>query len=148
MLGKYEDLIPLPSNRNWRGNKAVFPRTLSSQLLMLSRFSTHLCNSMLWHQSLPGLRATAPGRSRSSVQITGVCVESPEFLSSCKFMPQLCRQALIWRLCVFIPASAACSIWPWRGKKFLSPKIWNSGMGLTAALCLWASWVHSYSIKH
>lgn len=121
MLEKYEHLIPLPSNWNWRGNKAVFPHTLSSQLLILSRFSTHLYNYMLWHQSLSGLSATAPGTSLSSVQITGVCVESPKFLSSCRFTPQLCWQTLIWHLCVFIPASAACSIWPWQGKKSFFP---------------------------
>lgn len=91
MLEKYEDLIPLPSNRNWRGNKAVFPHTLSSELLMLSRFSIHLYNYMLWHQSLLGLSETAPGTSPSHL------CRLQEFASS---HPSFCPPAGSRRRCV------------------------------------------------
>lgn len=150
MLEKYEDLIPLPSNRNWRGNKAVFPHTLSSELLMLSRFSIHLYNYMLWHQSLLGLSETAPGTSPSHL------CRLQEFASS---HPSFCPPAGSRRRCVgglwsdvyaFL-SQLVLHVQSDRDggkKKFLSTKIWNSGTGLTAVLCLGASWVHSYSIKH
>lgn len=111
MLEKYGDLFQLPSNGNWRGNKAVFPCTLSSRLLMLSRFFRPIyiipCFDVnLFQARVQQLLARRAHRCRLQ--------ESPKFMSSCRFMAQLCRQTLIWRLCVFVPASAACSIWPWR----------------------------------
>lgn len=104
------------------GNKAVFAHTLSSQPLILSRFSTRLYNYALWHQISSGLKCSSSSRPlisadyRSSCRVARVSVLLQVFL---------CRVdgLLIWHLCFFIPASPTCSIWPWReerGKSFFS----------------------------
>lgn len=104
--------------------------------------------SSSWHAAPPAVQP--PGVELHSAH-SGEFSPHVALCLSCSF------SSLIWHLFIFSPASVTCSIRLWYRTflfdyffffTYFPQSIQNSGVCLTAALCLTASLGHSYSIKH